>query len=220
MTNSMKEYSAKQIAKKIHEYADLENRRMLEIGCGEGRISSRITSDSTLLVAIDPDEKAIKKASTNVSGVDFRIGTGEAIDFPDSFFDVVIFTLSLHHQNSKNALSEAKRVLKSDGKILIIEPIAESEIERIFSFLQNEDKEKAVAQECICNSELKVIDSEIFTSFWVFENEKDLLNYVFDHYSMTFNSNIANNISDYLGSKVKSSPIVCEDKMIIQSLCI
>lgn len=216
----MKEYSAQKISEKILEYTELKRHITLEIGCGTGRISSILSKKTSLLVAIDPDKKAIETAVANISGVDFRIGSGEALDFPNAFFDVVIFTLSLHHQNCQKALSEAARVLKSEGKILIIEPIAEGEIERIFSYLQNEDKEKAVTQNCILNSELKIIKSEVFTSDWVFDDETDLLNSVFEYYNMPFNSNIASKISNYLGLKIKSSPIVCKDKMIIQNLCI
>ena len=171
------------------------------------------------MVAIDPDEEAIKKAKENISGVDFKAGSGEALDLPDSFFDVVIFTLSLHHQNSQKALAEAERVIKPDGKVIIIEPVAEGEIEKVFSFLQNEDEEKAIAQKCILNSRLKVIKTEVFTSRWVFDNEADLLSSVFEYYNMPFNSNMATGISHYLGPKTTLSPIVYEDKMIFQVLC-
>jgi ubiquinone/menaquinone biosynthesis C-methylase UbiE len=214
----MKEDSAQKISDIIFDNSELKNCKTLEIGCGSGRISAILSSKANRLVAIDPDEKAINKAAENVSGVDFRVGSGEALDFPDSFFDVVIFTLSLHHQNCRKALGEATRVLKSDGKIIIIEPVAEGEIESVFSFLVNEDKEKAFAQECILNSELKLIKSEFFSSTWVFENNTDLLTSVFEYYNMPFNINIAKKISNYLGLKIKSKPIVCEDKMIIQIL--
>lgn len=214
----MLEHSAEKISEKIFEYAELKNKRTLEIGCGTGRITSRLSSQSELLIAIDPDEKAITKAVTEFPEIDFRIGTGESLNFQDNSFDIVIFTLSLHHQNSQKALSEAIRVLRDNGKILIIEPVADGEIERIFSFLLNEDEEKTSAQNSILYSGLNVLKSEIFFADWVFDNEADLLKSVFEHYNMPFNRNIAKRISDFLGTKLTSSPIICEDKMIIQSL--
>lgn len=214
----MKEYSAEKISKIILEYADLNNNTILEIGCGTGRISSFLSEHTDLLVAIDPDEQSIMKARADIAGVDFQIGSGESLNFADNSFDVVLFTLSLHHQNSKKALYEAQRVVRSDGKILVIEPVPDGEIEKIFSFLQNEDKEKVYAQQCIHHSGLKIARSEIFTSGWVFDNEADLLNSVFEYYNMPFNYDIAQEISIYLGEKIQNSPIVCEDKMIIQSL--
>lgn len=214
----MKEYSGQKICEKIFEYTELKNLKILEIGCGTGRISSILSTKTNLLVAIDPDENAIKKARANVSGIDFRIGSGEALDFPAAFFDIVIFTLSLHHQDSQKALNEATRVLKTGGKILVIEPIPEGEIEIIFSFLHNENKEKYFAQNCIDMSGLKIGKSEVFTSDWVFENKIDLFNSVFEYYDMPFDYDTTKEISNFLGEKINSDPIVCEDKMIIQIL--
>jgi ubiquinone/menaquinone biosynthesis C-methylase UbiE len=99
------------------------------------------------LIAIDPDPAAIEEARRVVTGVDFRIGSGEKLDFPNRWFDLVLFTLSLHHQDSKRALQEAQRVLKKDGEILVIEPDAEGEVERVFAVVHNEDAAKQAAQQ-------------------------------------------------------------------------
>jgi SAM-dependent methyltransferase len=214
----MNEYSGQKICDKILEYADLNNLKTLEIGCGTGRISSILSTKTNLLFAIDPDEHAIKKARANVSGVDFRTGSGEALDFPTAFFDIVIFTLSLHHQDSQKALSEAMRVLRTDGIILVIEPIPDGEIEVLFSFLHNENKEKVAAQNCIDSSGLTTVKSEVFTSDWVFEDKTDLFNSLFEYYDMPFDYDTAEKISNFLGEKINSNPIVCKDKMIIQCL--
>ena len=81
----MKEDSGQKIYDKIIKYAKLSNKKILEIGSGTGRISSLLSQESNLLIAIDPDENAIKKAQTKVSGVDFRVGSGEKLNFPNSF---------------------------------------------------------------------------------------------------------------------------------------
>ena len=159
----MKEDSDQKIYEKIAKYTDLINKNILEIGCGNGRISSLLSVESGSLIAVDPDEKMIRKAKTHISGVDFRIGSGEKLNFPDSFFDLVIFTLSLHHQNSQKAIREAARVLKTGGRILVIEPVVEGEIEQVFAFLHNENNEKRDAQKSIIDSGLSIVDSEIFT---------------------------------------------------------
>lgn len=214
----MNECSGLKIFDKILEYTDLNNLKTLEIGCGTGRISSLLSSKTNLLFAIDPDEHAIQKARANVSGVDFRTGSGEALDFSTDSFDIVIFTLSLHHQNPQKALREAMRVLRADGIILVIEPIPDGEIEVLFSFLHNENKEKAVAQNCIDSSGLTTVKSELFTADWVFEDKTDLFNSVFKYYDMPFDYDAAEEMSNFLGEKINSNPIVCKDKMIIQCL--
>lgn len=214
----MKENSGQKIFEKIVKYADLRSKNILEIGCGDGRISSLLSAESDSLFAVDPDEKKIRQAKTNISGVDFRIGSGENLNFPNSIFDIVIFTLSLHHQNSHKAISEANRVLKAGGKILVIEPVVEGEIEQVFSFLHNENNEKKEAQNSIIDSGLSIVDSEIFTAEWIFRNKEDLLQSVFQFYDMAFDPDIALKIISFVGNKAESNPIVLLDTMIIQSL--
>ena len=92
------------------------------------------------MIAIDPDKLMIEEAKARCVGVEFYVGSGESLDFSDNIFDVIIFTLSLHHQNSEQALKEAKRVLKKGGLILVIEPVVEGELEKLFSLVVNEDQ--------------------------------------------------------------------------------
>lgn len=214
----MKEHSAQKIYENIVKHSELENKKILEIGCGTGRISALLSKKTNLLVAIDPDENAIQNARINIPGVDFSVGSGEKLTFADSFFDVVIFTLSLHHQNSRKALREAARVVKAGGKIFVVEPVIEGEIERVFAFLHNENKDKRLAQKAITNSGLSIVASEVFTAEWIFKNEDDLFQSLFGYYDMPFDSDIAVKLSDLLGKKMKLSPIVLVDTMSIQSL--
>ena len=214
----MKEYSAQKIVEKIRSHSELTNKKILEIGSGDGRISSLLSEECNSLVAIDPDENAINRAKANSSTVDFKVGSGERLIFPNRFFDLVIFTLSLHHQHSQKALGEAERVAKADGRIIVVEPVIDGEIERVFAFLHNENNEKIQAQKAIMDSGLSMVASEIFTANWVFEDEDDLLFSLFEHYDMPFDSDIAVNVSNFLGPKVNATPIVLVDKMIIQIL--
>lgn len=214
----MKEYSSQIIFEKIIQYSDIENKEIMEIGCGDGRITTLLSGKPKMLVAIDPDEKKIKEAKTNIKGVDFQIGSGEKTLFSNNSFDLVIFTLSLHHQNSQIAIKEACRVLKDNGKILVIEPVVEGELEQLFALLYNENKEKIKAQNSIRTSGLFLENSETFEAKWVFENEKDLIKSTFEYYKMPFDSKIASQMSSHLGEKIKDHPIVLLDLMIIQSL--
>jgi ubiquinone/menaquinone biosynthesis C-methylase UbiE len=216
----MEEDSAQKIYEKIVQYADLKNKEILEVGCGDGRISSLLAGDSELLVAIDPDIDRIEHAKANISGVDFKIGSGEKLDFPDNCFDLVIFTLSLHHQNSKKAIAEAARVLKADGKILVIEPVVDGEVERVFALLHNENDEHRKVQQSIKESRLSIADAEAFTAKWIFRDQEDLIHSLFQYYDMPFDPGIARKINSLVGDKIKSKPIVLVDSMIIQSLMV
>jgi SAM-dependent methyltransferase len=214
----MKEYSSEKITEKIIQHSELKNKDVLEIGCGNGRITALLAGKSKKLVAIDPDEKEIRKAKLNIKGVDFQIGSGEKTLFLNSSFDLIIFTLSLHHQNSRIAIKEASRILKDDGKILVIEPVVEGELEQVFALVHNENKDKIEAQNAIKASGLHLDRSEKFEAKWVFENEKDLINSIFGYYEKPFDSEIASKIISFLGEKIKSRPMELIDLMIIQSL--
>ena len=135
----MRENSSQKIFEKIMQYAEITDKEILEVGCGDGRITALLAGRPKALVAIDPDENVIQRAKSEIREVDFHVGSGEKTLFPDNVFDVVVFTLSLHHQNSRKAIAEACRVLKEEGTILVIEPVVEGELERLFSLLHNED---------------------------------------------------------------------------------
>ena len=56
---------------------------------------------------------------------DLRVGDAEALDFPDQHFDTVICTLALCSiPDDREAVREAKRVLRPGGRFLALEHVA------------------------------------------------------------------------------------------------
>jgi len=214
----MKENSGKQIFEQIRKLSNLDNQTVLEIGCGDGRISKYLIKKTDNLIGVDPDEKKIKEAQVNILKGKFLIGSGENLNFSNEFFDLVIFTLSLHHQDSKKALREANRVLKKDGLILVIEPVIEGEVERVFAIVHNENQAKLEAQQAITESDLFIQQSEVFYAHWFFDNKEDLSEYIFNYYDLPFDSTLAQKIYDFLGVKAQKRPLKLLDMMIIQAL--
>lgn len=210
--------SDQRIAEGIFQTVDLKGKKVLEVGCGNGRISSLLASQVEELVAIDPDKLRIDEARGRGLGVEFCVGSGEDLNFSNNVFDVIIFTLSLHHQNSVKALNEAKRVLKNGGLILVVEPVVEGEIEKLFSFLINENQAKLDAQKAITESGLSIDQSQTFTAKWYFEDIAGLQKSLFDYYEMEYDIQAAEKILDAVGEKAGSNPIAIEDLMIIQLL--
>jgi ubiquinone/menaquinone biosynthesis C-methylase UbiE len=218
LNESMQDNSGEQIFVKIRQFSKLDGQRVLEIGCGDGRISEFLVHHTDKLVGIDPDEEKIKKARDNIPKGKFRVGSGENLEFSNGYFDFVIFALSLHHQDSRKSLREAARVLKDEGSILVIEPLCEGEVERVFAIVHNEDRAKMDAQQAIEESDLSVELSEVFQAHWVFNSKEDVSETIFDYYDMPFDSPLAGEIYEFLGDKAQGAPLELLDEMIIQVL--
>jgi len=103
--------------------------RVLEVGCGPGRLSIRLAREYGLdVTGVDLDPAMIERARANAE----RSGEGEqgrpsfvvrdvaSLVFSDGSFDLVISTLSMHHWADPEAgLSEIGRVLRPGGRALV-----------------------------------------------------------------------------------------------------
>jgi 2-polyprenyl-3-methyl-5-hydroxy-6-metoxy-1,4-benzoquinol methylase len=74
-------------------------KRVLEVGCGDGRLTLRLARLGAQVVAIDPDRDLITKARRQLpprlaDRVRYRVGRAENLEFPSQSFDLVIFSWS------------------------------------------------------------------------------------------------------------------------------
>jgi ubiquinone/menaquinone biosynthesis C-methylase UbiE len=204
--------------KKILEYSELSDKSVLEVGCGNGRVTEWIQKIPRKLIAIDPDKKGIESARQNIRNLDFKIMSGENLDFDDEIFDIVLFTFSLHHQNSAKALDEAYRVLKKNGRAVIVEPAADSEVERIHYIFENEIDKLEKAKIAIKNSSFISEKNEEFFIEVSFDDIDELLKYFFNYYEMKSNKSNIKQIEDLLGNRINLKPITLSDKTYIYDL--
>ncbi|MEA1970536.1 MAG: class I SAM-dependent methyltransferase, partial [Thermodesulfobacteriota bacterium] len=204
----------------IERIADLKGARVLEVGCGDGRLTLLLAGKSGELVAIDPDGARIAEARKNISGVDFRIGSGEALEFEDESFDLIIFTMSLHHHTDcVLALREARRALRKDGMLVVLEPAVDGETQRIYRLFKDETPAIERALGAINGSDFNLEQHETFYKNWVFEDKEELYSYHFENYSDTdYDSGIVDSMNELLGEKVNDKPIILRDKLEIFSM--
>jgi len=80
------------------------------------------------VVGLDPDPKALARAHLKAerAGLSLQLDRGyaEALPYPDGSFNRVFSTLTLHHlpiSAKRNALREARRVLRSGGSLHVLD---------------------------------------------------------------------------------------------------
>ena len=105
----------------------------LDIGCGTGWAVGQVAeliNDQGSFYGVDLSPKMIEKAKSNFTGRDhlfFNQANVESIPLESNFFDIIICTNSFHHYpNPAKALDEMFRLLKSGGKVYILDPTADT----------------------------------------------------------------------------------------------
>jgi ubiquinone/menaquinone biosynthesis C-methylase UbiE len=104
---------------------------LLEIGCGTGRLTAKLSAFSSKVIGVDKD-KSLLLACKRIKDVKLVVADALALPFKSSSVDVAIFSWSLSCIREREAaLREAKRVLKSGGKILVIDQASNGEYAHI-----------------------------------------------------------------------------------------
>ncbi|MBD2679398.1 MULTISPECIES: class I SAM-dependent methyltransferase [Nostoc] len=100
---------------------------VLDVACGTGEFEKLLlTENSTLkIVGVDISEKMLAIAQEKCKiypQVSFHTASASALPFADNSFDVIVSASSFHYFNDPlAALIEMKRVLKPNGKVVILD---------------------------------------------------------------------------------------------------
>jgi SAM-dependent methyltransferase len=94
---------------------------LLDVGCGTGYFSDMAFKQGADVTGIDASDEFIKQAKKRNAGVKFFSGEMEELPFEGNYFDFVCgFNSYQYAANIKNALTEAKRVLKDNGRLAVM----------------------------------------------------------------------------------------------------
>ncbi len=100
---------------------------VLDIATGAGHTAFAFAPFVEKCYGVDLTKEMVQEASSvaksrGIKNVEFQYGDAEKLPFSNSFFDVVTCRLAAHHfTDKKQFVAEVARVLKSDGKFLLID---------------------------------------------------------------------------------------------------
>ena len=101
----------------------LEGDRVLDLGCGNGRLTELLKYSNIEYVGIDGSQKLIKLAKEKYPNSKFIQGNVLKLPFEDNSFDKVISIAVLHHIPSEELrvqfFKEIKRILKPNSKLIL-----------------------------------------------------------------------------------------------------
>ena len=84
----------------LKELAPVAGLSVLELGCGDGRVTFRYASDAASVLAVDPDEVRIEKGRAALtpelaSKITFVVAGAAEVDAARASFDLALFSSSL-----------------------------------------------------------------------------------------------------------------------------
>ena len=111
--------------RKEFDFASLAGKNVLDLGCGSGVLSIVLARNNADVTAVDLTENAIKmtRENSNLQKEKIKIVRADAeyLSFANDTFDYVISWGVIHHsENTEKAICEVARILKPNGKGLIM----------------------------------------------------------------------------------------------------
>lgn len=98
-------------------------KNILDIGCGEGTRLASILSHNQSGTGVDISETAIRLAQKQYPDIKFTQTEENILSFKDNTFDLVYSAFVLEHtSNPEEFLISALRVLKMDGRLILVAP--------------------------------------------------------------------------------------------------
>jgi SAM-dependent methyltransferase len=108
---------------------DLRGKRVIEYGCGLGKLTVLLARSGAQVTAFDLSEASVEVARerARIVGVEdsitFAIAPGEHLPFDDASFDIAFGKAVLHHLEPEAGARELARILKPGGRGAFSEPL-------------------------------------------------------------------------------------------------
>lgn len=104
----------------------IHGNKILEVSFGSGYLMTKYASQKYEIYGIDYNEKMLEITQNKMNKLKINThlskGNIENLPYPDNTFDTIINTMAFTgYPNGEKAMSELKRVLKPNGKLLLVD---------------------------------------------------------------------------------------------------
>jgi SAM-dependent methyltransferase len=122
-----------------HELGSIQNKLILEYGCGQGDFALWLLDQGATVFGIDISEFNIERCNAkaraqilDANRYRFSVMDAHETTFPDNVFDRVVGIGILHHLDLPAAMAEIDRVLKPGAKALFQEPLGDNPLLKLY----------------------------------------------------------------------------------------
>jgi|GEM_PF-3143147 len=116
---SLIDQAAQKIFLKLTERTCFAGLKILDVGCGTGRLAKLFSERGADVLGIDPSETMLSTARKKVPGALFQKGNVLNLKFYETFDMVVCSQVLTHLHQYQKPLQEMKKALKQNGAIII-----------------------------------------------------------------------------------------------------
>lgn len=156
-----------------------QNFRILDLGCGSGELTLKLSPFFKEIIGIDPFADYIKtakrlKKAVGAKNIIFKVADGEKLPFKDECFDIVFSSRGPLSANI-DFIKESFRVLKKEG-LMIEETIGEKdkiELKKIFGRGQNYPNQKTKLEsvkKLLKQAGMRLVESKYFKFYQVYSS--------------------------------------------------
>lgn len=123
---------------------DLAGRRVLDVGCGTGRVAAALAERGSRVWGVEPSPEMAAQARSR--GVHVKVARAEQLPFKAGWFERAVLWLVAHLVERPAAFAELARVLSSGGRVAIAsfdpEHFSRYYLNHLFPSLERIDRER------------------------------------------------------------------------------